>query len=292
MSYPSKSFLLRHKLISFLRNLDIKGIRRLSIALPKILLPNPQNVGKHELKTIYGTKLLVDPSIDQGVELSLFETGTYEMGTIDFIMKTLKSGDSFLDVGANIGWITTLAAKKTGAKGIVYAVEANPKTVPLLQHNVALNGLTNVEILPIGVSDVQGTGVLFENWTVNRGGASLIAQGEENGIVIEIDTLDHLFSPDTPIHMVKIDVEGKEPEVIRGGQQWFKQQQPIFIVEISNVREHNSGATGKETLQAIKAIGNYSFWKHSGTKERKGKLTQIKDLNELPIHDNIICIPQ
>lgn len=292
MSIPNRSFLFRHQLISTLRDLDIKGIRRLSVSLPKLLLPDPKSVGKHVLKTIHGVKILIDPSIDKGVELSLFETGTYEKGTIQLLKKYLKPGFVFLDIGANIGLMSVIASKYVGENGMVYAVEANPNTVSILQANIELNNCKNIELIPVALSDEKGSALLFENWEVNRGGASLISQSDEQqGVEVKMELLDELFDENTRVHLVKIDVEGFEPQVIRGGMTWFKKQQPIFIIEVSEKREKEVGPSPTAILQLVQTIGNYSFYKQKGTKERKGKLIEIKSKEDLPSHDNIICIP-
>lgn len=293
MSIPERSYAFRHKLISALRDWDIKGIRRLSVSLPKMLLPAPESVGKHVLKTIHGVKMLIDPSIDQGVELSLFETGTYEKGTIQLLRKYLSKGSAFLDIGANIGLMSVIASEYVGEKGVVYAVEANPNTVPILQANIDLNDRKNVEVIPVALSDTSGTAVLFENWEVNRGGASLISQGtEEKGIEVKVERLDDLFDENTPIRLVKIDVEGFEPQVIRGGMNWFRKQQPVFIIEVSEKREKETGPSPAEVMALVQTIGEYRFYKQKGSKERRGKLIEIKTPADLPHHDNMICIPQ
>ena len=292
MSIPKRSFLFRHQLISTLRDLDIKGIRRLSVSLPKRILPDPKSVGKHVLKTIHGVQMIIDPSIDSGVELSLFETGTYEKGTIQLLEKYLQKGSAFLDIGANIGLMSVIASKQVGTNGIVYAVEANPKTVPILQANIDLNNCKNVEVIPIALSDTSGTAVLFENWEVNRGGASLISQSkEEQGLEVKMERLDDLFDENTPVQLVKIDVEGFEPQVIRGGMNWFRKQQPVFIIEVSEKREKEAGPSPAEVMELVQTIGEYSFYKQKGTKERRGKLVEIKSTADLPNHDNIICVP-
>lgn len=292
MSNPERSFLLRHKLISSLRDWDVKGIRRLSVALPKLLLPDPKSTGKHVLKTIHGVKMMIDPSLDQGVELSLFETGTYEKGTIQFLEKYLKPGHRFLDIGANIGLMSVIASKIVGKNGRVYAVEANPGTVSILQTNIELNQCKNIELLPIALSDAQGTALLFENWEVNRGGASLISQSDDQqGVEVRMERLDDLFDENTTIDLVKIDVEGFEPQVIRGGMNLFKTQLPVFIIEVSEKREKEVGPSPLEIMELVQTIGAYDFFKQKGTKERRGKLIKIKTALDLPKHDNIICIP-
>lgn len=290
MSVPNRSFLLRHKFISMLRDLDIRGIRRLSVLLPKLLLPSPEKTGKHVLKTIHGVQLLIDPSIDKGVELSLFETGTYEKGTIQLLHQFLNPGSSFLDIGANIGLMSSIASRQVGDNGKVFAVEANPKTVEILQHNLALNQCENVQIFPLALGETPGTATLFENWNVNRGGASLLSQDGGEGVEVPLDTLDNLFRNDK-IDLIKIDVEGFELEVLKGAQEFLMKQNPVLIIEVSEQRENETGVSPKEIADFIRSLGCYKLYKQKGTKERRSKLILIENDSDLPKHDNVICIP-
>ncbi len=290
MSVPHRSFLLRHKIISALRDIDLRGIRRLSVVLPKLLLPSPEKAGKHVLKTIHGVQLLIDPSVDKGVELSLYETGTYEKGTIQLLNQFLKPGSTFLDIGANIGLMSSIASKIVGTEGKVLAVEANPKTIEILQHNLALNKAENVSILPFALGSEKGSALLFENWNVNRGGASLLSQDQEVGIEVPMDKLDDIFENDK-IDLIKIDVEGFELEVLKGGIELLKKQLPILIIEVSEQRENEAGVTPKEIANFVRSLGNYKLYKQKGTKERRSDLMEITSDSELPNHDNVICIP-
>lgn len=291
MSVPNRSFLLRHRFISALRDIDLKGIRRLSVLFPKLLLPAVDQAEKMEIQTLHGVKLLIDPAKDKGVELALYQTGTYEKGTIQLLNDFLKTGSVFLDIGANIGLMSTIASKLVGEYGHVYAVEANPKTIPVLQHNIALNQCANVELIPLALANEKGSALIYENWHVNRGGASLISQGDTEGITINTDRLDTLFAIDSPVHLVKIDVEGFELEVLKGGKEWFKTQQPIFIIEVSTQRSNQKGATPQSIMSLVAELGNYSFYKQKGTKERRGKLVSVSCVSDLPEHDNLIAIP-
>lgn len=291
MSVPNRSFLLRHRFISTLRDMDVKGIRRLSVVLPKVLLPAVERAGKLIIQTLHGVKLLIDPAKDKGVELALYQTGTYEKGTIQLLGDFLKKGSVFMDIGANIGLMSTIASKIVGEKGRVYAVEANPKTIEVLRHNCAINLCENIEILPIALASEKGSAILYENWNVNRGGASLISQGDEHGLTVSKERLDDLFSPDSPVHLVKIDVEGFELEVLKGGVAWFKTQQPVFIIEVSTQRSNQEGATPESIMSFVAELGNYSFYKQKGTKERRGKLVSVTSAQDLPEHDNLIAIP-
>lgn len=290
MSIPHRSFLFRHRLISRLRDLDIRGIRRLSVVLPKLLLPSAEKAGQHVLKTIHGVQLLIDPSIDNGVELSLYETGTYEKGTIQLLHRFLQPGQTYLDIGANIGLMSSIASGIVGNKGKVLAVEANPKTVEILQHNLALNACTNVSIFPFALGDAPGKATLYENWNVNRGGASLLAQDNEEGIEVAVDTIDNVFKNDA-IHLVKIDVEGFELEVLNGGIEVLKTQRPVLIIEVSEQREQTVGVSPQEIAAFVRSLGNYRLFKQKGSKERRSALVEITSDSELPQHDNVVCVP-
>ena len=291
MSVPNRSFLLRHRFISALRDIDLKGIRRLSVLLPKLLLPAVDQAEKMEIQTLHGVKILIDPAKDKGVEFALYQTGTYEKGTIQLLGDFLKQGSIFMDIGANIGLMSTIASKIVGEKGRVYAVEANPKTIEVLRHNCVINQCENIEILPIALASEKGSAILYENWNVNRGGASLISQGDEHGITVSKERLDDLFSPDSPVHLVKIDVEGFELEVLKGGVDWFKTQQPVFIIEVSTQRSNQEGAAPESIMSFVAELGNYSLYKQKGTKERRGKLVSVTSAQDLPEHDNLIAIP-
>ena len=147
-------------------------------------------------------------------------------------------------------------------------------------------------MLPIALSDTQGSALLFENWEVNRGGASLISQSDnQKGVEVKMECLDDLFDEQTKIDLVKIDVEGFEPQVIRGGMNWFKKQLPVFIIEVSEKREKEIGPSPAEIWELVQTIGDYRFYKQKGTKDLRGTLVEIKTEEDLPKHDNIICVP-
>ncbi len=130
-----KNYTTRHKLISSLLEIDVKGIRRVAHHLPRFLIPAPKGVCT--MKTNYGFYLQIDPVKDQGVERSIYYTGTYEKGSLAVLKQLLRKGDSFADVGANIGLMSLYASQLVGTKGKVWAFEPNPETARILKENVA-----------------------------------------------------------------------------------------------------------------------------------------------------------
>lgn len=286
-----KSYPFRHRLISSIRDIDVKGFRKLSILLPKWLLPESKKANSYILKTIHGFFLRINPSIDNGVELSLHETGTYEKGILTYLQSVLKRGDCFVDVGANIGLMSIFASQLVEIEGKILSYEAHPKTIDLLKENIQLNQLANVQVYPYALGVTEGKTKIYDNWQVNRGGASLIVKTvDSESYDIEIHCLDSVFPDNTTPKVIKIDVEGFELEVLKGASETIKKFQPILIVELSENRS-NAHSSSSEIIDFIKTIGNYHFYKLKGGKERKSKLIEITSNDQLPQHDNVICIP-
>lgn len=251
--------------------------------LPKWLLPAPSKVGKHIIETIHDFKLVIDPAKDQGVELSLFESGTYEKGILHFIKTHYDPKRSFVDVGANIGLMSIFCAKKfPGANVIAY--EANPETFEILEQNALINNI-DIEMHQLACGENPGTATIYDNWSINRGGASIKVQAE-NAIESEVEMIvldDQLQS--TP-GMIKIDVEGFEYEVLKGLKRTIETSHPTLIIEVSQKRDGNT----REVYDFISAFGIYDLFKLKGGKERISPLVKIDSFEDLPDHDNIICI--
>ncbi len=287
--FKFRKYPLSHRLISFLRDKDIRGIRRLSVFLPKLLLPKPEKVGEHIIRTIHGFDLKINPSIDNGVELSLFQTGTYEKGILFFLKQVLKVGDCFIDVGANIGLMTVFAAKKVGDFGKVIAFEAHPETFKLFQFNLELNNIKNVVAHDFALGSENTQSVIYDNWQVNRGGASLIIKDDNsNSYPIEVRKLDDSLNENIQPKVIKIDVEGFELSVLKGASETISKYKPILIVELSAKRDNQYQIN--ELIDFIDDFTFYDIFKLEGTKERVSKLIKITSREDLPEHDNIICI--
>ena len=118
----------------------------------------------------------------------------------------IRPGSVVLDVGANIGLYTLLAAKRGGQ---VFAIEPDPDNAAMLRHHLQLNGLMErVNIMQFAASDRQRRVGLQRN-PGNCGGTQVIVGSE-----VEARTIDSLGLP--PIDVCKIDVEGHEEPALRG----------------------------------------------------------------------------
>ena len=153
-----------------------------------------------------------------------------------------------------------------------------------------MNQLKNIVVGDFALGSVDGKTKIFENWQVNRGGASLLVKSEQSAsFEIDIFCLDSVFPKEFHPKVIKIDVEGFEMEVLKGAKNLIQSVKPILIIEFSEKRE-NMHASASEMAEFIRSLGKYRFFKLKGGKERKSKLVEIISVEEFPEHDNVICI--
>lgn len=277
-------FKWQHQLINWCSRLNIKGARRLSVLLQKILIPQPKSTERIVLETKQSFLLEIDPIKDNGVERTLYFTGTYEDGVVSYMSQVLKSGDSFVDAGANIGFISLHAQKCVGEKGSITAFEAHPDTYQILKRNCELNNFNSIDLQQVALGNTHGSIKIFDNWSINRGGASVVINSDNSeGIDVQLVKMDdYSLSP----KMIKVDVEGYELEVLKGAKQTIQKFLPELILEIS--QDRNQPYELEELVDFITSLGPYEFYKFKGGKERKSKLVKINNQSEFPTHDNVI----
>ena len=166
-------------------------------------------------RTRFGAKMTVDARDIVGRYIAYF--GIWEPNLTAWLARQLKPGDTFVDVGANIGYFTLLASKFVGDRGHVIAIEPNPGTLQLLRQNVADNQAGNVRVVAAGASDqacelplyadgVKGIATFDSDWA---NGHDLRPVG-----TMPVRPLPELVGDLTPT-VIKVDVEGHELPVLR-----------------------------------------------------------------------------
>lgn len=139
----------------------------------------------------------------------------YEPVTYRMFVETIRPGMTVVDVGAHVGFYTVAASAAVGAAGRVYGVEPTPENARYLRQNVLLNRRENVTILQCAAGATAETRAFHLTGSSDSNGLyphPLTATAE----MIEVDVvpLDALLDP--PVHLVKIDAEGAEIEVLDG----------------------------------------------------------------------------
>lgn len=271
-----------------IRYLPIRGAMIVAQLLGKIVpVPNPK--GLCIVKTIHGFFILVDPILER----SVFLHGTYEEGTLRIMSHILRDGDTFIDIGANIGLMSLHAAKTLSGSGKVLSFEPLSNTYDILLQNIKLNNFGNIEAANIAIGSTNGTVDIFENRAISRGSSSLIKPNHtESSHRIPIKRLDEYLKEhpiNSNIDCIKIDVEGWELEVLKGANNTLSgPDAPICIIECSTLHPTYGGDT-RDIYTFLRNINSYRIFRLARGKEIPSKLLEIEDKKNLPKHDNLFC---
>jgi len=176
------------------------------------------------------------------------------------LMKSeIKPGMTVLDLGANVGFYSLLAAKLVGETGRVVSFEPAPDSYALLLRNVTLNGYQNVHALQIAVSDKSGPVSLFLNKHSSGRHNIYDHYGQKQGVVlVDAVSLDDFFKgEDTPIHFIKMDIEGAEMAAIRGMSHTIKRNKSLRLVAEFN--PNFLSRVGVEPEELLSLLTEYGF---------------------------------
>ena len=206
-----------------------------------------------EIITAEKHKMFVD-SRDTGMAPYFIMHGDFIPDESEVLKKILKPGMIFVDVGANIGYFSLIAAKLIGDSGEVFAFEPDKNNFSLLQKNINVNGYKNITAIKKAVSDKVGTAKFYlekENLCAH----SLTPKINCDFIEIEMISLDEYFK-DKKINVVKIDVEGMEPAVLSGMEKLIKANESMAIItEYYPKAILNAGYSPKDYLESLKKKG-------------------------------------
>lgn len=144
----------------------------------------------------------------------------YEVPKRRALIALLRPGHTFLDIGANKGDFSILAASIVGSRGRVITIEPEPQNCHWIAKSIAHNGLKQVHLHAIALSDTNGNADFYigekSGWHSLVGG-----QTTKSTIQVETQKLDDFLERQgnsTPIDMIKIDVEGADLKVLRGAE--------------------------------------------------------------------------
>lgn len=191
--------------------------------------------------------------------------GLYELDTYRTLRQLLPAGTGFLDVGANLGYFSLLAARWVGPRGRVDSIEPDPLNRQRLQDNLAANALAGrVTVHAIAASDHAGELRLWhpDGDDANHGMAStvVVPQGASREFVVQAERLADVIAqcPD----VVKMDVEGAELSALKGMEPWFKgERPPKLVVEHNHVGAAAAGHRCGDLLRYLQSVRpEYRAW--------------------------------
>jgi FkbM family methyltransferase len=186
------------------------------------------------LTLIDGVRVVVPDSLDLITPYVLREQLDFFEDELRFVRLLLRQGQKVVDIGANYGVYTLPMAKKVGATGHVWAFEPTSSTAGFLAQGIAANGFVQVTMEQKAVSSASGTArlVLQRHSELNS-----IAHDESPTTASEtvsLVTLDECMDRYrwSEIELIKIDAEGEECNIVRGGRRFFTQLAPLVQYEL------------------------------------------------------------
>jgi FkbM family methyltransferase len=187
-----------------------------------------------------------------GASIKLY--GEWALDEIRLSKHFLSQGDVVVDVGANIGTHAVLFARLVGPEGGVHAFEPQRLSYQMLCANAALNGQTNIYARQVGLSDAPGEArVPIPDLQVGGNFGNFRLEAHQQGECVPVVTLDSLTLP--KVRLLKIDVEGMEAKVLRGGRKLIARDKPVILVE-NNIADNSSG------LVSLLGDLGYRCWWH------------------------------
>jgi FkbM family methyltransferase len=154
---------------------------------------------------------------DRSITPWLLHAGSWELFVDDILCALARPGDVFVDVGANVGYYTVKIGSKVGPTGKVHSFEPNPETFGFLLDNVMINDLLGRCDLHQAAVGADPGEAWFSCKSTEPGGGVVRDQpvGAENETRVRVLRLDDVV-PDGRADLIKIDVEGFEPQALRG----------------------------------------------------------------------------
>lgn len=172
----------------------------------------------------------------------------------------LGPGDWAVDVGANVGLVTSEMCAAVTDDGLVWAVEPLPRNVDRLTALKAANDLSQLVVFPAALSSERSTAML--RIPVSPGGSaygSFVADWESVDVEVPTWRLDDLVDEHVgwrrPLRLLKIDAEGAEPEVISGAERTLRELRPLVLCEFNDILLRLAGTSSAKLLDRFVELG-------------------------------------
>ncbi len=227
----------------------------------------PFERGKYRLMRLAGRSLLIElepglfirPLGLSTLEREIILTGNHEPETIQAFAALLAPGMTVIDLGANIGQYTLVAARRVGPLGRVYAFEPTPSLAEHARRNLELNGLENATVHAVAVSDAPGR-VTLHSVEARRTEHELDRQwlfADPKGLDVPTVTLDGFVAEQSvrAVDVIKMDIEGAELQAFRGAETLLTgADPPVLVLELNPKTLEYSGHTPDDLLGLLAVL--------------------------------------
>lgn len=203
-----------------------------------------------------------------------------EPGTVALVERLLEPGDGFVDVGANVGIYSLIAARRVGPSGQVIAVEPMPSTMAALLTTVAINGISHVvKTHECALGAEAGTATLHAGST--SGHSTLLAPVGAAGATHDVSVRkgDDILSGVRP-RLIKIDVEGWELDVLEGLRGVISDSPDLgVVVELSPVHVRRRGLRPADWFDQVRSFG-WQCWRIDDGGLKLRPLVSVEEIDD------------
>jgi len=239
-----RSYDLAHLVLSALDDrtggdLAARYLSRLVETEPRISIGHKKMDDAMVLTQADGVQVVVPDSPDVITSYVLREQLDFFEDELRFVRRLLRPGQKVIDIGANYGVYTLSMAKKVEAAGHVWAFEPASSTARFLEQSIAANGFAQVTLERAAVSSASGTARLYlqrspELNSIMHGESSTV--GSETVSLVTLDGCMDRYRW-TEIELIKIDAEGEECNIVKGGRRFFADLAPLVQYELRKTAE-------------------------------------------------------
>ena len=247
---------------------------------------------------VHGSKMYIDLNDKNPALQETFRSysllSEFEPSTTKIFEKVVKKGDTVVDLGANIGYFTLLAAKLVGKEGKVYSFEPEPRNYNYLLKNIEINGYSNVVAVQKAVSDKTGKTKLYicpydsGHHTINQYDGIKAYNPDFIGdkkefVEVEMVTLDDFFeAKNLSIDVMKMDVEGAEMLALLGMDRVIKESGKLkMFVEFFPLLIREMGGSPEEFIRRFLEDYHFSMFIIPGDYDASKKGIKINNADEL-----------
>jgi len=206
-----------------------------------------------EVTTTDGFKITVMPN--ELIGRHIYLTGEFDRSTVEILCYLAKSGDTLLDVGANIGYVSACFLKNIPGSPVI-AIEPQPIVVDLLRKNLS-QFVSRAQVLPVALSDHDGSTHFHIN-SNNRGASRMVDAHGPSTQQVEMWSVSKLLATTkvSRIDLIKLDVEGHEEQVLVGLRPALEQFRPRAIL----FEDHSKKSAPSQQIGIILRSAHYEVF--------------------------------
>lgn len=230
-------------------------------------------------------KLYVDAKDTRSIGVSIISGGRYEPVLQETLLAVASECLTFADIGANVGFYS-IAVRATNPSCNVVAFECNPNVTELFVGNIRINGIDGISIHAVALSDSFEKAEFYVPAFTGSGGGSLKdlhpEEGESYRFEVDVRVLDSINLE--ALDLMKIDVEGAELGVIRGGLNTIEAYHPTIFIELLRKWMKPFGSSPSDVSNLLLGLGYLVF---EVTNE---EVSEVKEVSEVTSTTNFIFV--